>query len=233
MGGDLAVAEGDINEAMECYERALESTEDDEIVLQGQVRKQMGLAYLESGQGERAISTFEDVLEDLSPPGIGGKQVNLLKAEVWNCMARAYKRGDDLPQAKNYAKLALGAYKSELGENNPTTLRNVANIQLLLLEEAEVLEKSKAKPIIDAAKYEMEGALDAFISLGDLWAHRLDVASLQTNLGFVAVWQGKPKKARKLLRQIQEIELPEEHPIIQRIELLEEKVEQVEVRKKK
>lgn len=128
---------------------------------------------------------------------------------------------------------ALGTYKSELGENNPITLRNVSNLQLILLEEAEGLQKSEAKPIIDAAKYEMEETLEAFVSLDDPWTYRIDVASLKTNLGFVAVWQGKPKKARKLLRQIQEIELPPEHPLEHRIRILAERVEQLEKKKSK
>ena len=68
------------------------------------------------------------------------------------------------------------------------------------------MEKDEAKPIINAAKYEMEGALETFVSLDDPWTYRLDVASLKTNLGFVAVWQGKPKKARKMVRQLKEIE---------------------------
>lgn len=120
-----------------------------------------------------------------------------------------------------------------MGENNPITLRNVSNLQLILLEEAEGLPKSEAKPIIDAAKYEMEETLEAFVSLDDPWTYRIDVASLKTNLGFVAVWQGKPKKARKLLRQIQEIELPPEHQLEHRIRLLSERVEQLEKKKSK
>ena len=129
--------------------------------------------------------------------------------------------------------LALQTYKAELGENNPITLRNVSNLQLLLLEEAEDLPKGDAKSIIDAAKYEMEGTLDAFVSLNDTWTYRLDVASLKTNLGFVAIWQGKPKKAKKLLRQIQEIEVPPEHSLVQRIEVLEKRVGDLEKKKGK
>ena len=126
---------------------------------------------------------------------------------------------------------ALQTYKSELGETNPITLRNVSNLQLLNLEEAEGLEKDEAKPIINAAKYEMEGALETFVSLDDPWTYRLDVASLKTNLGFVAVWQGKPKKARKMVRQLKEIEVPVEHSLAHRIETLEERVEELERKK--
>lgn len=128
---------------------------------------------------------------------------------------------------------ALRTYKSELGEHNPITLRNVSNLQLINLEEAEGLEKSEAKPIIDAAKFELEETLEAFVALNDSWTYRLDVASLQTNLGFVAVWQGKPKKARKLLRQIRDIELPDDHPLMERIEILAERVQQLEQKKSK
>lgn len=126
---------------------------------------------------------------------------------------------------------ALQTYKSELGETNPITLRNVSNLQLLLLVEAEGLQKDEAKSIIDAAKYEMEGTLETFVALDDPWTYRLDVASLKTNLGFVAVWQGKPKKARKMVRQIKEIEIPPEHPLTQRITTLEERVEELEKKK--
>lgn len=127
----------------------------------------------------------------------------------------------------------MQAYKTELGDTNPITLRNKSNLQLLLLEEAEDLEKSEAKPIIDTAKYEMEATLDAFESLNDTWTYRLDVASLKTNLGFVAVWQGKPKKARKLVRQIQEIELPPECSLLLRVTILEERVQDLEKKKGK
>ena len=128
---------------------------------------------------------------------------------------------------------ALQTYKSELGETNPVTLRNVSNLQLLLLEEAEGLEKSEAESIIDAAKYELEETLKSFVALNDPWTYRLDVASLQTNLGFVAVWKEKPKKARKLLRQIKEIELPPEHPLVHRIAVLEDRVVELENKKGK
>ncbi len=119
------------------------------------------------------------------------------------------------------------------GENHPITLRNTSNLAVILLQEAESLPKDKSKPIIDAAKFEMEDALQKFIALNDMWTYRLDVASLKTNLGFVAVWQGKPKKARKLLRQIQEIEIPESHPLVGRIGILEQRVVKLEKAKSK
>lgn len=110
-------------------------------------------------------------------------------------------------------------------------MRNVSNLQLILLEEAEGLPKSEAKSIIDAAKYEMEEALEAFVALNDPWAYRLDVASLKTNLGLVAIWQGKPKKARKLLRQIEEIEIPPDNSLVQRVAVLGERLETLEKKK--
>lgn len=112
-------------------------------------------------------------------------------------------------------------------------MRNVSNLQLLNLEEAEGLPKPEAKPIIDAAKYELEETLDSFVNLNDSWTYRQDVASLKTNLGFVAVWQGKPKKARKMLRQIEEIELPRDHSLIHRIDALEKKVVEMEKKRSK
>lgn len=133
-----------------------------------------------------------------------------------------------LTALQNYKDSALG-----YGENHPITLRNTSNLAVILLREAEGLPKDKSKPIIDAAKFEMEGALQKFIALNDMWTYRLDVASLKTNLGFVAVWQGKPKKARKLLRQIQEIEVPETHPLVGRIGILEQRVEKLEKSKSK
>jgi hypothetical protein len=124
--------------------------------------------------------------------------------------------------------IALQAYKAFLGEKHPITLRHVSNLAVLLLEEAEGLPKSKSKAIIDAAKFEMEDALESFVGLDDLWTYRLDVAALKTNLGFVAVWQGKPKKARKLVRQVKEIEIPVTHPLVRRIASLEERVQKLE-----
>lgn len=227
--GNLDVANGLIKEALGNYEKALNACEDNDVILLAQVKKQTGMAYWQAGQTDQAILTLEDVLEDLSV--LEGKPVNLLKAEIWNCMSRVYKKKEDPAQAKNFAKLALQTYKTELGDTNPITLRNVSNLQLLLLEGAEELPKSEAKPIIDAAKFEMEDSLEGFVALNDSWAYREDVASLKTNLGFVAIWQGKPKKARKLMRQIKEIELSPGHSLVQRITVLEKRVEELEKKK--
>jgi hypothetical protein len=108
----------------------------------------------------------------------------------------------------------------------------VSNLQLLLLEEAESLHSSECKPIIDAAKVELEDALESFVALDDPWTYRIDVASLKTNLAFIALWQGKPKKARKLLRQIKEIELPPDHSLLLQISLIQERVEEMEKKRR-
>jgi len=132
----------------------------------------------------------------------------------------------------SFSITALQSCKSDLGETNPHTLRNVSNLQLLLLEEAEGLPPAESKPIIDAAKFEFEDALECFVALDDPWTYRVDVASLKTNLAFIALWQGKPKKARKFLRQILEIELPPNHSLLKRISLIQERVEEIEKKKR-
>ena len=105
-------------------------------------------------------------------------------------------------------------------------MRNVSNLQLLLLEEAETgdLPPNESKTIIDVAKYELEDTLECFEELDDPWTYRVDIATLKTNLAFVALWQGKPKKARKLLHQIKEIEIPLDHSLKKQVALLEERV---------
>ena len=115
-----------------------------------------------------------------------------------------------------------------MGEANPITLRNVANLQLILLEEAEGLQQSDARSIIGDVKYEMKKTLEAFMSLNSSWIYRLDVASLQTNLGFIAIWQGKPKTAKRWLRKVEEIELPPGHALTHRIIVLDERVDELE-----
>ena len=127
---------------------------------------------------------------------------------------------------------ALLICKSDLGETHPHTMRHVSNLQLLLLEETEGLPPAESKPIIDAAKYEFEDALESFVALDDPWTYRVDVASLKTNLAFIALWQGKPKKARKFLRQLKEIELPPDHPLLEQINLVQERVEELEKKKR-
>lgn len=224
--GNLALLDGNIGEALGYLGNALDEVGDDDLSALVHTKRSIAMAHLKANQIDEAISTLEGVLGDLS--NLEEKSVNLLRAEIWNCLAHVYKQKQDLLQAKNFAKLALLTYKTELGETNPITLRNVSNLQLLLLEEAEDLEPSKAKSIIDAAQYELEDTLETFVSLYDPWTYRLDVASLKTNLGFVAVWQDKPKKARKLVCQIRDIPLPQEHPLVHRVTILEERLGKLE-----
>eukprot|EP00584_Thalassiosira_punctigera_P010998 CAMPEP_0172546590 /NCGR_PEP_ID=MMETSP1067-20121228/16320_1 /TAXON_ID=265564 ORGANISM="Thalassiosira punctigera, Strain Tpunct2005C2" /NCGR_SAMPLE_ID=MMETSP1067 /ASSEMBLY_ACC=CAM_ASM_000444 /LENGTH=1109 /DNA_ID=CAMNT_0013333551 /DNA_START=71 /DNA_END=3400 /DNA_ORIENTATION=- len=231
--GNLAVSDGNIDEGLGYFEKSFDVVDDDDLSARAEAKRSMAMAQLGAGQTDKAILILEDVLEDILNSGGKEKAVNILSAEIWNSLARVYKKKGDLPQVKNFSKLALQEYKAELGETNPITLRNVANLQLILLEEAEDLEKSEAKSVIDAAKFELEETLEAFVSLDDPWTYRLDVASLKTNLGFIAIWQGKPKKAKKLVRQIKEIELPPEHTLVRQIMVLEERIEELEMKKKK
>lgn len=107
----------------------------------------------------------------------------------------------------------------------------MSNLQVLLLEESEGLDKNEAKFFIDVAKYEIEDTLDAFESMNDPWTYRLEMVSLRVNLGFVAVWQGKPRKARKYLREIRAVEIPSGHLLLQRIVTLEDSVLQLETKR--
>jgi len=233
--GILSVEEKKIESGLNYYEDALAMFVDERYDISSitQTKKLMAMAYLETKKYDVAITILEDALTELSQPGMERKFYQLMKAEVWNCMSKVYQRRGDHSSAKNFAKLALQTYKSELGERHPITLRNVSNVSVLLLEEAEGLTKSEAKSIIDAAKFEMEGALGAFLSLNDSWAYRFDVASLKTNLGLVAVWQGKPKKARKLLKQIEGIEVLADSVLEKRIATLKVLLEKLEKEKEK
>jgi len=103
--GNLSVSEGKIKEALDYFEQSLDSVEEGDFNSLVQVQRHIGMAYFESGQSDKAIMTFEHALEDLSEPGLEGKAVELLKAEIWNCMSRVYRKKGDLAQAKNYAKL--------------------------------------------------------------------------------------------------------------------------------
>ncbi len=249
--GSIALANGQFNAARSYFEDSLDVADDDLSTIV-QAKKGISLSHLLSMQYERAITTLDDLLEDISAQSAESKSANITKAEIWNLMAQVYKKQGNLPQAKNFAKLgeyllattfspdlehcthdicnlsALQTFKSVLGETHPTTLRNVSNLQVLLLEEAEGLDNSEAKFFIDVAKYELEDTLDAFESMNDPWTHRIDMVSLRINLGFIAVWQGKPKKARKYLRQIKEVEIPSGHLLMQQIVNLENCIVQLE-----
>ena len=64
------------------------------------------------GQYDEAIAILDDLLEDLSVQGGESKPAkNLLKADIWNCMARVYKSQGNLPQAKNFAKLGKHCFE--------------------------------------------------------------------------------------------------------------------------
>jgi len=103
--GNLAVSDRNIDEALSYFEKALDVAEDDDVNALAHAKRNIAMAYLEAGRTDKAISTLEDVLEDLSNSDVEGKSVNLLTAEIWNCLARVYKKKDDLSQAKNFAKL--------------------------------------------------------------------------------------------------------------------------------
>lgn len=230
MLGNLSVSDGDIVDGLAQYDEAMYNIDGDDLDSRTVINRQIAIAHLQNGKYDLALAVLEEALEELGEDDTN-KSTNLHRAEIWTIEARLYKAKDDLQSSKNFAKLAVDAYKEELGPTHPVTLRNNANLQILLLAEAEELPKAEAKSIIDAAKYDMEDTLDAFVSLDDLWQYRLDVASLKTNLGLIAVWQGKPKKARKLVRQIGEIEIPEDHPILHQVEILEQRVAELEEKK--
>jgi len=220
-----------LENAVKCYNKAIELFPSKEGLspMVVQAKKRIGMAYFEVGQYDTAIDELQNVLEDLSGPAFLGKKETSM-AEIWSCISRVYQKKGDIPSAKNFAKLSLQAYKSELGEKHPISLRQSSNLSVILLEEAEALPKGKkdqAKTIIDAAKFEMEDALESFVGLDDLWTYRMDVAALKTNLGLIAVWQNKPKKAQKLLRQVKEIEIPAGHPLEVRIANLESSVKNI------
>mmetsp|Transcript_2294 Transcript_2294/g.5013 ORF Transcript_2294/g.5013 Transcript_2294/m.5013 type:complete len:746 (-) Transcript_2294:323-2560(-) len=228
--GNLALLNGSIDEPMEYFGHALDETADGDVSALVYTKKSIAMAQLDVGEPDKAILTLEDALEDISYSGVDGKPANLLKAEIWNCMARVYKKEVDLRQAINFARLALQTYKADLGEKNPITLRNLTNLQLLLLEEAEELEDyDDAKSVTDAAKCELEDTLNVFESLDYPWTYLLDIATLKINMGLLAVWEGKHKKARKLVSQLEEIELPLEHSLVHCIAFLEECLEELEL----
>lgn len=105
--GTLAVEEQQIESGLKYYEDALEMFVDEHHDLSSiiQTKKLMAMAYLEAKKYDMAITILEDVLTELSQPGMERKFYHLMKAEVWNCMSKVYQRRDDHSSAKNYAKL--------------------------------------------------------------------------------------------------------------------------------
>ena len=101
--GNLAVSEGKYNGALNYFETSLDAVEDGDVESLVVVKKHIGVTYFAVGQFDKAIASFEDALEALSDKE--GKSTNLLKADIWNLMARVYKQKGNLPQAKNFAKL--------------------------------------------------------------------------------------------------------------------------------
>jgi hypothetical protein len=101
------------------------------------------------------------------------------------------------------------------------------------LEEAEGSPPNESKAVLEAAKLAFEEALETVMALDDPWTHRVDVASLNMNLALVSVWQGKPKAAKRFLRQVKEIELPSNHSLVDQIALSEERVNDMMEEKKK
>ena len=76
-------------------------------------KKCIGQAFVLEGQYDEDISILDDLLEDLSVQGGESKPAkNLLKADIWNCMARVYKSQGNLPQAKNFAKLGKRLHRT-------------------------------------------------------------------------------------------------------------------------
>ena len=104
--GNLSISEGNFKEALSHFDNALDAVEDGDIISLAHVKRNIGNAHFESGQSDKAIAEFDDVLEDLSDPTMeGGKAVELLRAEVWNCLSRVYRKKGDLSHATHYAKL--------------------------------------------------------------------------------------------------------------------------------
>ncbi len=105
--GTLAVEEQQIESGLKYYEDALEMFVDEHYDLSSitQTKKLMAMAYSEAKKYDMAITILEDVLTELSQPGMERKLYHLMKAEVWNCMSKVYQRRDDHSSAKNFAKL--------------------------------------------------------------------------------------------------------------------------------
>jgi tetratricopeptide (TPR) repeat protein len=108
--GQHDLSEGRLEDALEDYEKAVELASKEKLDLNPiaiQAKKNIGLAYFEAGDYDTAIDKFQCVLEDLSRPELTGKQVNVLRAEIWSCMSRVFCKKRDTASAKNFAKLGM------------------------------------------------------------------------------------------------------------------------------
>ena len=105
--GKIAISEGDTTAALEYFEKSLGKLEGEESNLTkvSQVKKSMAMVYADLGEYDTAIVTLENMLEDLSKPGIHGKTADILKADTWSYMGRVYQKKDDMSSAKNFSKL--------------------------------------------------------------------------------------------------------------------------------
>lgn len=106
--GNISVSEGNIPEALEFFDMSLgmlseKKMEDLNSIVKA--KKSIAMTYFETGEYDASIDKLEEVLGDLSKPGLEKKQVNILKAEIWSSMSRVYHKKDDLASAKNFSKL--------------------------------------------------------------------------------------------------------------------------------
>jgi tetratricopeptide (TPR) repeat protein len=108
--GNVAMLNGEFDKAIGYFEDSLDVADDDVNSLV-QAKKCISLAHVSSGQYDKAISTLDDLLEDLSGQSAECKSTNLSKAEIWNFMSRVYKKQGNLPQAKNFAKLGKHLFR--------------------------------------------------------------------------------------------------------------------------
>ena len=118
-----------------------------------------------------------------------------------------------------------------MGENNLITLRNASDLQLFMLEDTESLSLSETKFVVTSARRKLESALAAFLALNEPRIHHRDVALLKTNLGFIHVWQEKPKKARKLLRQLQQMDLSPQDSLAEHVAVLKKRVDKLKMKR--
>ena len=103
--GNLALAEGETDEASQYFEESFNAAANDDFAARAHAKRGAALSDLAAGNDKEALGMLEDILEELSEIGVEGKAAHLLKAEIWNSMAQVYKQQLDLPQAINFSKL--------------------------------------------------------------------------------------------------------------------------------